>query len=196
MLELFWCCVGRGKEDEKFVEESLYELSTLLRKPPVERELVIRALDEKSQSTVERWSENPVIGEGGATFSEACRFLNESILEKWQPLFIYCQPDSRLAARIRGAEPGAIWGHSQGFISVVYKRSNKFILWHEALHLFRVADCNLGRRNPGPTCRKKNCLMQYAPTAETVGSWPFLCKKARDQLRRCGEKRQLNAKSK
>jgi hypothetical protein len=86
---------------------------------------------------------------------------------------IYCEPFSNIAKAIKKADEIAEWGQTYlNYISAVYKKENKYILWHEVLHLFGVADCY----NPNsPNCDLSSCLMQYAPEEGNVAPWPFLC---------------------
>lgn len=76
-------------------------------------------------------------------------------------------------------------GASNGPLALVYGSADKYVIWHEALHLLGARDCydtSDPWQNPGPTCELPNCLMQYAPTSEAVRDWPFLCQNNLDLI--------------
>lgn len=53
---------------------------------------------------------------------------------------------------------------------------DKYIIWHEMLHLLGAYDCyDLSKNERGPNCDLPNCIMQYEATMANVGKWPFLC---------------------
>jgi hypothetical protein len=94
-------------------------------------------------------------------------------------ILVCCKDDSKLAKMAKTYVPIAKWGlMNNEVILAVYKLNNKYILWHEVLHLFGVDDC-YDYKDPynGTTCGLDNCLMQYAPSVKTVRKWPFLCEK-------------------
>jgi len=93
-------------------------------------------------------------------------------------LVIYCEPSSNIAKAIKKTNKIAEWGLCfQHRISAVYEKNNKYIIWHEVLHLFGVSDCyDIGNPNGPLTCELEKCLMQYAPQEGNVAPWPFLCK--------------------
>jgi hypothetical protein len=189
MLKFFWHCLDKSEEDEKFILNSLNELSDLLKKPPVKIELKAMSLPAKIVQIVESELQKPP-QQTKEPFRTYWVTINKKLsLPEWSPLMVYCKPNSELAMAARKQCPTAVWGCTvDGILSAVYKLGNKYILWHEILHLFGVDDCYLPN-NPhtGPTCELPNCIMQYAPSGETVGEWPFLCQenikriKARDE---------------
>jgi len=166
-----------SKADQRFVEESLCELSELLKSPPVEIELKAVLLPAKVVQIVESELQNPP-QQTEEPFRAYWLTINRKLSPpEWSPLMVYCKPDSELAMAARKQCPKAIWGYMVDYIlSAVYRPGNKYILWHEILHLFDVDDCYLPN-DPyaGPTCELPNCIMQYEPLKETVGEWPFLC---------------------
>ena len=111
------------------------------------------------------------------------------------PFLVYCKGNSKLAKAAKEESPLAQWGLTNDYylVSAVYKRCNKYLLWHEALHLFEVCDCYCYYNpNAGVNCDLSNCIMQYEPLKETVGEWPFLCEKNIKRIQACSEKRTHN----
>jgi hypothetical protein len=97
--------------------------------------------------------------------------------KKFTPLVIYCNPIEIIVEEILKKEPLAKWGltHPKR-IALVYNH-NKYILWHEILHLFGAEDCyDYDNPHGKLKCGLQNCLMQYAPILKTVGERPVLCK--------------------
>ena len=78
------------------------------------------------------------------------------------------------------------WGTAfpGGPLAVCWTVPDKFIVWHEALHLLGADDC-YDLETHRATCELPHCIMQFEPTANTVRSRPFLCKKVLDRLRTC-----------
>ena len=94
-------------------------------------------------------------------------------------LLVCCLEGASLAQKCLEAEPKALWGAKCGRLAVVYKLSTCAI-WHESLHLLGATDCynkeNLDAK-PEPTCKHKQCIMQYEPTRGTVDGRLPLCNK-------------------
>jgi len=175
---------------QRFVVESLNELKQLLKNPLVEVELNPVPLSTKAVQIVEselqkapQQTEEP--------FQAYRRAISQNLSRpEWSPLVVYCKPDSELATAARKQMPAAYWGCTVGStLSAVYRLGNKYILWHEILHLFNANDCYPpDDPNRGPTCELPNCIMQYAPTKKTVGEWPFLCQKNIKRIKDRSEK--------
>ena len=58
----------------------------------------------------------------------------------------------------------ALWGAEvTGLLATVYRENpDKYIIWHEVLHIFGAEDCyDVSGQN---TCELSTCIMQYAPT--------------------------------
>jgi hypothetical protein len=92
-------------------------------------------------------------------------------------LFIYCQSESLLAIKAKESAPWAKWGGNQGGCSLVWKSENKYVIWHECFHLLGADDC-YDKNNPHiRKCDLPTCIMQYAPSYETVDGNEFLCNK-------------------
>lgn len=179
MLKLFWHCLDDNTEDRQFISESLNELEKLLKKPIVQVEFKAYQLSKALARIANEILHCPSKESSGPLFDCWFRMIQKNPKDKFSPLLIYCRPDSEIAEAIRKKDYIAQWGYTQnGCISAVYEPNNKYILWHEALHLFDAGDCYCyANPNAGTTCGLTNCLMQYAPTQDSVGEWPFLCKK-------------------
>jgi hypothetical protein len=97
---------------------------------------------------------------------------------------VYCPDLSHPAVRAaRKMLEHAAWGISlAGTLSVSYAPANPYLLWHETLHLLGAQD-HYDRTTFRTTCGLPTCIMQYAPSAQTVGANPFLCKPTTTILR-------------
>jgi len=175
MLKLFFYCLNMEEAAERFVADSLSELTNLLSQPPVQVEF-------RSDPLPEKFRNDKLLSEPCSDilcFCYWCRRICFTILNHY-PLLVYCKPDSKIAQAAIKEDVRAKWGLCNDYYSVsaVYESNNKYILWHETLHLFGVEDC-YDQNNPhnGTPCELDDCLMQYAPTSQTVGDWPFLCHK-------------------
>lgn len=103
-------------------------------------------------------------------------------------LSVYCPDPNCLAVRAaRGRLPHALWGISLGgVLSLTYAPGNRYMLWHESLHLLGAAD-HYDLSTFRTSCGTSTCLMQYGPNEASVGSGPFLCEATLATLRRaCG----------
>jgi hypothetical protein len=175
MLKLFYYCLNMDETAERFVAESLFELSDFLKKPPVRVRLKVDRLPEK-------YRQNELVCSpysGPLPFTTWCKRIGTKLLKKY-PLLVYCKPDSKIAQAAQKECNLACWGLTNDYymVSAVYKPENKYILWHEVVHLFGVVDCyNPEHPHAGTTCELSYCLMQYAPQKGTVSEWPFLCQK-------------------
>lgn len=75
----------------------------------------------------------------------------------------------------RQDNPQAVWGIAvPGRFSVAWV-DNKYLWWHEALHLLNAKDCynKFGIHK----CREARCIMQAAPTHGSCGGRLHLCSK-------------------
>lgn len=188
---LYWHCLDMLRNDEGFVALALEELCDFLRTEPTklcitpkrlkdERELV-----KKVDIILYKVRNQPNEFERGTL-----DIVN--VLPKTTHLLFYCTPDSEIAKAARSFSNNAIWGICQPYcltcnsFAVVYKLGNKFIIWHEALHLLGADDCydenNLYQKNPD--CDFPDGIMQYAPTQKNVRDWPFLCNKNVNMIRK------------
>ena len=88
----------------------------------------------------------------------------------------FCRDSNTLVADIRQRAPHALWGVSNGFLSVIYYHEPALI-WHEMFHLLGAEDCykieDHGLNDH--SCGNQRCIMQYAPTLESTGDPPSMC---------------------
>jgi hypothetical protein len=180
VLKLSWYCLDSKKVHEEFVVQALEDLIQLLKSPRVELELDAKRLDEQCANSV-NWKMRGISPQTDRPFAEWCASIRSNLPDlNRTPLLIYCTANSAIAKAAVKENDLAKWGltNDQFAVSAVYRCGNKYILWHEVLHLFDAVDCYC-YANPqaGPNCELTNCLMQYVPTEHTVGEWPFLCRK-------------------
>jgi hypothetical protein len=196
MLKLYWFCATKRKQDEKYVQNSLHELNAFLEMSPTKIRIEVQPLctdiAKKVNQILEKESFNKKTYPLNILFNnkkEFCplRELYDKInsLSGCMPLVIYCEPTSNIANAIRKTHKIAEWGLTfRDHISAVYEKGNKYILWHEVLHLFGVDDCYDLNNPDGPLkCELNQCIMQYAPQEGNVTPWPFLCKNNIKRLR-------------
>ena len=195
MLKLYWYCLGLKELDQEFVERTLYELKHLLKRPPVQIELKAVLLDNQAAELVCSELRNISL-KTDRPFALWCALIRSKLSGlKSTPLLIYSNADSVIAKAAIKENCSAKWGlmNDQFAVSAVYKLGNKYILWHEALHLFDAGDCYCyANPNAGTNCDLTNCIMRYEPLKETVREWPFLCEKNIKRIRACNEKRTHN----
>lgn len=99
-------------------------------------------------------------------------------------LSVSCSAEHPIACAARGAYPLARWGLcTAGVLAVTYHPGNRFILWHETMHLLGASD-HYDNRTLATTCGEPGCLMQYAPSDETVTEETCLCPETLRVLRR------------
>lgn len=197
MLQLFWHCLDVEEEEKakKFIIESFTELVNSLKTPLANVELEAKPLSSNLAEVVENiyknWSGRDL---PFCSFCKQAHLKLKELTSQSIPLLIYCGDNSELSEAAKKENTSAKWGlmNECYSVSTVYKPGNKYILWHEALHLFDVDDCHKGPLEPGPTCGHYGCLMQYIPTKDSVCSWPFLCKKNIEQLRNSSKKHKPN----
>ncbi len=185
MLRLFWHSLDLDEQERSLVAAAIAELRDLLAKPPVEVDLVAQPLCESAAQELEEEFRRPPAGTCNPFRKCWDAFAEGRKVSEFAPLVVCCRRDSSLAQAARAERPMARWGYSTPpVISAVYKPGNKYILWHEALHLWGADDCYLlANPNAGPQCSLPRCIMQYAPTKETVRPWPFLCQENVELIR-------------
>ena len=98
-------------------------------------------------------------------------------------LLVRCPYNHHLARSSRLKNPDHKWGTCyDSRLSLVYppidQQKNRHLIWHEAFHLLGAEDCYKHQ------CEKPNSIMQYAPTEENVGNWPFLCQRNIEKIQR------------
>ena len=172
-LVMFSHAMGLSEEDTAQFHTAVADLSGLLRAPPVGLDMQVEKLPSDCVEDLE------------ATVRDAKQFddVYDSVAGLLRDRFgdvrkvlVACRPDHEFARGIKQKRPAAAWGVAfvGGPFGVIYNLSNKYLVWHEALHLLGADDC-YDQSNQGPTCEHTSCIMQYVPTAQTVGEWPFLC---------------------
>jgi hypothetical protein len=170
--EIRWCSLVES--EETFVQESLESLAEWLRVrlPPLSRvqlspfEPAEKAqLREKMSALVNR----------SATADNWHKASDKLI-------FVFCRRDEEFAADARAEHARAVanvnvpadWGIAQrGEYAVVWKPGNRYLIWHEAMHLLGALDCYNSRGTT--TCEESRCVMQYAPDHEQCGGSLHLC---------------------
>lgn len=186
MRKIYWYCMGLSKSDEKFLVAALNELVCNLRKPPVEIELAVETLSEPLVARI-----CPHVSDPGE-FTLIATTIGDEVAQELPPkhtgfvpgLLIYCRGNDQLAQSAQKANPTAEWGATCGRLAVVWTSGNEKLIWHEALHLLGVTDCYDKETLEGSCEKEPGCLMQYAPTDETVAEWPdCLCLGTVDELR-------------
>jgi len=190
-MKLHWLCATKNKHDEEYIQKSLCELNVFLKRPPTKIEINIKPLSVGTAKKVNLILEKGVFNKKKYPVHEGqsmkCKYINSPLIELYEninslsdcmPLVIYCDPSSNIAKAIKKTNKIAEWGLSTlKQISAVYEKGNKYIIWHEVLHLFGVHDCYDIENPNGPLkCELAKCLMQYAPQEGNVAPWPFLCK--------------------
>ena len=178
MLRLFYHFLDVDDKRRLNVLRNLDELACLVQREPLGSKAQIGPLPERVASLVEGIVRHPRL-DCAEPFSDSCEQLNPALpkLSEWAPLLVCCDRNAPIAQAARKQCPLAKWGLTQpSLFSAVYRIENKFIIWHEIFHLWGANDCYAPERpNAGTRCGLRNCIMQYAPTDQSVGKWPFLC---------------------
>jgi hypothetical protein len=194
MITIYWYC-HETSEDEKFVTDSLNELARNLREEPIKLNIAIASLQnepyllKKVNAILNKFTTKSYTFEKCAEEIMGA-FTYEKYIEK---LLVYCRTDSKIAKAALNEKSSALWGLTRNFVlAAVYKPRNKFIIWHEALHLLGLDECydeNTLIRN----CEWETCIMQYEPPPGVNENWPSLlcdnlCDKNIKQLQKLAEK--------
>jgi len=159
--------------DRAYAENALKELSELLEKAPARIEVEFVPLSEAEGAAVEDVLKQPFpcfaeyVSELSGLWLETCDRL------LW-PLLVFCPRNCAVAEAARRSKPLAQWGAATGNSFAAVWQQDKYVVWHEALHLLSAEDCYT-EDDMGPTCEQRNCIMQWVPTEQNVGQWPFLC---------------------
>lgn len=182
MKKTYYCCLNLEERYDNFLRQSMDQLSHYLSCPPVEVNYSFHELsiDSKNEVLNTLEQQDDIYG-----FFSLTLFSIRKRLGQVSRLFILCSPDDKIATLAKKECPNALWGVSNTQVSATYDLDNKFIIWHEALHLLGADDCyDLSKGDRGPNCECKKCIMQYEPTKYTVGEWPFLCDRNIDRIRK------------
>ncbi len=175
MRKTFFCCIDLDERGDGFLQKSMEEFSRLLSLPPIQIDYKFEPLSANLKEEVVSVIESkPDIG----NCSNAVQYYFYNKFGYSANLVVLCPPDSALHAIALQSYPSALWGISNAGLAVIYNLDNKYVVWHETLHILGADDCyDLDKGNRGPNCELNNCIMQYEATKENVGTWPFLCKK-------------------
>lgn len=191
MITIYYHCLGMTEADEKFLKNSLQELSQRLKEEPIKLEINIRRLRDEPELTKKVDGKLNLLSDPSYMFHQCAGGILDPFFEKGfvkgdvsPKLLVYCSQDSQVAKAALKQKPSAKWGATCSSLAAVYTRDNKFAIWHEAVHsLLSRADDLDECYEPHPPYERKtdcdceSCLMQHAPTEKTVGEWPSLCSK-------------------
>ena len=97
-------------------------------------------------------------------------------------LMILCAEDHPFVQMAQEDNPRAHWGIAVPRQFSVAWVNNKYLWWHEALHLFNAKDCY--NRFGINKCQQPHCVMQASPTVHSCGGRLHLCSK---NIRRLSE---------
>jgi hypothetical protein len=153
-------------EQEQFCREALMELTTILAAnypnlPRVELKRV--SADEEA---------------------EIAQLRDYGQLTRYDKIFGFCKGTEDFVLGIKAKAPHAFWGAAQiNAYALAWKPNNKYLIWHEFIHLLLVNDC-YDENDPDfkTTCGELHCIMQYVPNEEHCGGGLVLCKKVYDQI--------------
>ncbi len=186
-----------AEDDEKYVARALKELAQHLKEDPIKLMVKIKALTDEPKLIKEVNERLNRLSGQSCTFSLCAADITTVLpIEEadMARLLVCCCQDSYIADAAHREKSSACWGTTCGFFSAVYKPNNKFTIWHESVHLLLLQDDNRDEcYEPYPPYAKKSdcdcesCLMQYAPSDETVGEWPSLCNKVINLLQELGK---------
>ena len=91
-------------------------------------------------------------------------------------VFVFCEPDHPFAKKARAKTPEALWVAAVLGNYALAWRPDKFLLWHEALHLLWAHDCyDRVTKTRMSNCDESRCIMQYVACAENCGGDLYLC---------------------
>jgi len=187
VITIYYHCLDMTPDDEKFVADSLKELAQHLKEDPIRLLVSIRTLTDEPSVAKGVHEKLNQLNDQSCSFSRCAADIVTALpigKDFAARLLVYCRPDSYIANAARREKASACWGATCGLFSAVYNHDNKFTIWHEVVHLLLVRHDDLDEcYEPYPPYAKKgdcdceSCLMQYAPSEETVGEWPCLCDK-------------------
>lgn len=168
---------------------------------PQHERFVQAALEELAERIPCRYPQLPRIELSGLSASDRLQLpefveyhLNESccIPGKLSPLarklpFVFCVGNEPFAMKVRKLKPAAKWGIAMfGYFALAWHPDNRFLIWHEAMHLLYAEDCY--DRENGDPCDESYCLMQYEPCERNCGGDLYLCKHNISEITTCREK--------
>ena len=170
-------------EDKKdWLRRSMAELSAYLLKPPAEIQYTFTELPGEYESDIHEILQD--IPDSVHDWEHELLHYYADKQKHISNTLIICPKDSHLAKLCLRIKPDAPWGLATSTLSFVYEIRDKYIVWHETLHLLGADDCyDLSKNDRGPSCDLPNCVMQYEATMTNVGTWPFLCKENLQRIR-------------
>lgn len=184
MIVLYWHCLDMTEADEKFVADAAEKLSQFLRTEPTKLSITPKRL--KDEHKLAKKVETILAKVCNQSYEfRRCADDILNLLPITVHLLVYSMRCSEIAKAAVSSNDKAKWGLTypccltSNSFAAVYQRDNKFVVWHEALHLLGADDC-YEENNPyqkKPDCDFPDGIMQYAPTQENVRDWPFLCNK-------------------
>jgi hypothetical protein len=158
-----WCSLVSGQKG--FVRSALQDLADGLdRHYPQLPKVTLQELAPSEQAQV------PLV--------LARAMCHPETFDTWphRPLFVFCEREAEYAAAIRNENEKAAWGGArQGEFAVAWVPDNKYLVWHEALHLLFATDCY--ETSDSRPCDEPRCVMQLDPTGENCGHELYLCPK-------------------
>jgi len=164
----YYCC--DLEEQEEMLRQCMKELSGHISLPPIEISYQFTELPRELEKDVREifyQSDDVVCCEG-----KLCQLFLERHGDL-SSLLVICPKTSRLAKAYLKKYP---WGIANISLAIVYGLYDKYVIWHEMLHLLGAKDCyDLSKSDRGPNCECPNCIMQYEATRANVRNWPFLC---------------------
>ncbi len=165
METIYWYSLVEDKED--FCRESIDEMVKLLSLnypslPPLHTE---RLSDELVFGLNSYLCQSPT----DITRTAPPELLNKKII-------VYCEREAEFAINARKEEPMARFGAARLTLYAMVWTPNKYVFWHEALHLLDVPESynHLGQT----TCEEQSCIMQWNPNRENCTDTLILCKNA------------------
>ena len=167
MRTIYWH--SYEQQNEGLVASAMTEFTSLLTQPPTEVAIGAKPFADAWASDILGILSRPqtIVD----TCAEVGEFLSDQGIYDDTRILVMCSQSSPLAKAVRENNPDAKWGGSLGRLAVVW-HEDRYVLWHEALHLINARDCYTGLK---PDCDLSTCIMQYVPTRANVGDWPFLC---------------------
>lgn len=180
---MYGACVGMGRCESGVAEDAMRSFADVCSEPPLE-----------VRCDVEIVSAEDACGEIAQALQGPCWLAVHGALVRWlrstggtahmsaagdpvsdTAIIVCCSPGHPVTARCVEEAPHAVWGATEWLVALVYSSLNRFIIWHEMLHLLRAEDCYDPDDRDEVTCGFEGCIMQYAPTSCTVRQRPFLC---------------------
>ena len=98
-------------------------------------------------------------------------------------IFGFCKGVEDFVCAAQRKNEMAVWGATwANEVALSWIPDNKFLIWHEFMHLLFAKDCYDDGDGCQP-CSEQYCLMQYAPTAQSCHDGFFLCPQADLRIR-------------